>query len=167
VIRVLIVDDQEMIRVGLRTILQAHPDIEVVAEAGDGLLALRLLETTAVDVVLMDLRMPGIDGVEATSRLRARWPAEQVRVLVLTTFEQDANVLAALRAGANGFLGKGVGPAELTDGIVEVHAGRGALSSAAASARHRPVRVGLHGQKVGARDRAQLVSLAVRAGMRP
>ena len=92
-IRVLIVDDQEMIRVGLRTILQAHPDIEVVAEAGDGLLALRLLETTAVDVVLMDLRMPGIDGVEATSRLRARWPAEQVRVLVLTTFEQDANGL--------------------------------------------------------------------------
>jgi DNA-binding NarL/FixJ family response regulator len=218
-IRVMIVDDQEMIRVGLRTMLEAHPDIDVAAEAGDGLLALRLLEKTPVDVVLMDIRMPGIDGVEATRRIRNAYPADQVRIVVLTTFDHDDNVFAALRAGANGFLGKGVGPAELTGAVIEVATGGGALTPAAAAAliehvardagtrpepeiarlfealtpREReivaavvsgldnaeiaarmsvsPFTVKTHANramtKVGARDRAQLVTLAFRAGIRP
>ena len=133
-IRVLIVDDQEMIRTGLRTIVSSAPDLEVVADVGDAFAALDLLETTPVDVVLMDIRMPGIDGVEATARIRATYAADQVRVIILTTFEHDENVYAALSAGANGFLGKGVAPAELIAGIRDVMAGGGALSAAAAAA---------------------------------
>ena len=132
--RVMIVDDQEMIRAGLRTIVDAHPGIEVVAEAGDGLEALRLLGETAVDVVLLDIRMPGIDGVETTRRIRAAYTAETVRILILTTFEQDENVVNALRAGADGFLGKGASRAELTDGILRVSDGGHALSPAAVNA---------------------------------
>ncbi|MFD4420967.1 response regulator [Agromyces sp. NPDC058484] len=132
-IRVLIVDDQEMIRAGLRTIISSSPEIEVVADVGDAFAALELLETTSVDVVLMDIRMPGIDGVEATARIRRDHTAEQVRVIILTTFEHDENVVAALSAGANGFLGKGVGPAELIAGISDVMSGGGALSAAAAA----------------------------------
>jgi DNA-binding NarL/FixJ family response regulator len=133
-IRVLIVDDQEMIRVGLRTILDAQPNITVVGEAGDGLEAVRLLGELDVDVVLMDIRMPGVDGVEATRRIRQNIPPERVRIIILTTFDHDETVFAALRAGANGFLSKGVGPAELTAGIEEVAAGGGALSATAAAA---------------------------------
>ncbi|MGO4784441.1 response regulator transcription factor [Cryobacterium sp. W22_MBD10_FK3] len=133
-IRVLIVDDQEMIRAGLRTILEAHPDLTVVAEVGDGISAVRLLESTAVDVVLLDIRMPGIDGVETTRRIRADHPAETVRILILTTFEQDDYVLTALRAGADGFLGKGASRTELTDGILRVSGGNHALSPAAVNA---------------------------------
>ncbi|GAA1662343.1 response regulator transcription factor [Kribbella alba] len=131
---VMIVDDQEMIRIGLRAILEAQEDIRVVAEAGDGLRAVELVARDPVDVVLMDIRMPGIDGVEATRRIREVWDGARVKIIVLTTFDQDANVLAALRAGANGFLSKGVGPAELADGIREVAGGGGALSAAAAAA---------------------------------
>lgn len=133
-IRVMIVDDQEMIRTGLRTIVEAHPDITVVAEMGDGLAAIRHLESTAVDVVLLDIRMPGIDGVETTRRIRAAHPAETVRILILTTFEQDENVVNALRAGADGFLGKGASRTELTDGILRVSGGDNALSPAAVNA---------------------------------
>lgn len=133
-IRVLIVDDQEMIRVGLRSILEAHPDVEIVADVGDGFAALNILHDTAVDVVLLDLRMPGIDGVELTRRIRLSHDGTRVRIVVLTTFDQDDNVLAALRAGANGFLSKGVTPAELTAAIREVDEGGGALSAGAARA---------------------------------
>ncbi|WP_437773445.1 response regulator [Arthrobacter sp. KNU40] len=133
-IRVLIVDDQEMIRVGLRTILEAQPNITVVGEAGDGLEAVRLLGELDVDVVLMDIRMPGVDGVEATRRIRQTIPAERVRIIILTTFDHDETVIAALRVGANGFLSKGIGPAELAAGIEEVAAGGGALSATAATA---------------------------------
>lgn len=133
-IDVLIVDDQEMIRVGLRAILEARDGIHVVDALGDGLAALDLLAERPVDVVLMDIRMPGIDGVEATRRIRAAHRPEQVKIVVLTTFDHDANVFAALRAGANGFLSKGVGPGELVAGIEEVAAGGGALSAAAAAA---------------------------------
>jgi DNA-binding NarL/FixJ family response regulator len=133
-IRVLIVDDQEMIRVGLRTILDAQPNITVVGEAGDGLEAVRLLGELDIDVVLMDIRMPGVDGVEATRRIRQNIPPERVRIIILTTFDHHKTVFAALRAGANGFLSKGVGPAELTAGIEEVAAGGGALSATAAAA---------------------------------
>ena len=133
-IRVLIVDDQEMIRVGLRAILDAQSNITVVGEAGDGLEAVRILGELDVDVVLMDIRMPGVDGVEATRRIRQSIPAERVRIIILTTFDHDETVFAALRAGANGFLSKGVGPAELAAGIEEVAAGGGALSATAAAA---------------------------------
>lgn len=133
-IRVLIVDDQEMIRAGLRTIISSSSEIDVVADVGDAFAALDLLETTPVDVVLMDIRMPGIDGVEATARIRRTHSAEQVRIIILTTFEHDENVYAALSAGANGFLGKGVGPVELIAGITDVMSGGGALSAAAAAA---------------------------------
>lgn len=120
---VLLVDDQEMIRLGLRTIIDAHPDFTVVGEAADGFAALTFLNDHDVDLILMDVRMPGIDGVETTRRIRERIPSEQTRIVVLTTFEHDDTVLAALRAGANGFLGKGVGPAELIVSLQEVIAG--------------------------------------------
>lgn len=132
--RVLLVDDQAMIRVGLRTILDASPGFDVVGDVGDGLAALAFLAAEPVDLVLMDIRMPGIDGVETTRRIRETIPAEQTRIVVLTTFEQDATVLSALRAGANGFLGKGVGPTALVDGLSEVLAGGGTLSAAASAA---------------------------------
>ena len=132
--RVMLVDDQALIRAGLRTIINTHPDLQVVAEAPDGLSALRQLETLDVDVVLMDIRMPGIDGVEATRRIRLTTPAARVGILVLTTFDQDENVLKALRAGADGFLSKGAGPAELTDAILAVARGGPALSSEALNA---------------------------------
>ncbi|TCO22294.1 DNA-binding NarL/FixJ family response regulator [Kribbella steppae] len=132
--RILIVDDQEMIRVGLRSILQTHAPFEVVGDVGDGLQAVRFLQEQPVDVVLMDIRMPGVDGVEATRRIRETSPAERTRIIILTTFEQDELVLTALRAGANGFLSKAVGPTELITGVEEVAAGGGALSAAASAA---------------------------------
>ena len=131
-IRVLIVDDQEMIRVGLRAILDAQPDIEVAGDAEDGFTALGLLDQAAPDVVLLDLRMPGIDGVEVTRRIRGTHSSEALGILILTTFDNDENVLAAVRAGANGFLDKAVTPAELSSAIREVALGGGALSGAAA-----------------------------------
>lgn len=133
-ITVVLVDDQEVIRVGLRAILSDRPDIEVVGEVGDGLSAVRIVAELSPDVVLMDLRMPGIDGVEATRRIRTGHPEQVVRILVLTTFDQDANVLAALRAGADGFLSKGASPAELVDGILRVARGEHALSGSAVNA---------------------------------
>ncbi|WP_159613032.1 response regulator transcription factor [Glutamicibacter sp. JC586] len=133
-VRIMIVDDQEMIRLGLRGILSAQNEIEVVAEASDGLRALSLLETHEVDVVLMDLRMPGIDGVETTRRIREKFSSEQLRILVFTTFDNDENVFAALKAGANGFLSKGASPAELVAGIQDVATGGGALSATASAA---------------------------------
>jgi DNA-binding NarL/FixJ family response regulator len=132
-IRVMIVDDQEMIRVGLRAVLDSFDDLEVVSAASDGLEALGALDATSVDLVLMDIRMPGIDGVEATRRIRENPAFDGVRIVVLTTFDQDENVLAALRAGADGFLNKGVGPAELAAGIRDVAGGGGALSATAAA----------------------------------
>lgn len=218
-IRVAIADDQELIRVGLRTILETVPDVEVVAEVGDGLSAVRLLDRVAVDLILMDIRMPGVDGVEATRRIRSDARSATVRILVLTTFDQDETVLTALKAGADGFLSKGAGPAELADAIRRVVSGEHALSARAVdavvehltdgptfavdgqiaarfadlTAREReivgmvvrgltnrriaealhlsPLTVKTHVNrammKVDARDRAQLVSLAVRAGILP
>lgn len=132
--RILLVDDQEMIRVGLRTILDNAGDLEVTGEVGDGFAALAFLEQNPVDVVLLDVRMPGIDGVEATKRIRLAHPPSRVRIVILTTFEHDDIVVAALRAGANGFLGKTVGPLELVAGIREVVDGGGALSAVAKAA---------------------------------
>lgn len=120
-IRLLLADDQEMVRVGFRMVLDAQPDMVVVGEAGDGASAVRLAAETDPDVVLMDIRMPVLDGIEATRQLIAADPA--ARVLVLTTFDLDEYAFAALQAGASGFLLKDAGPAELLAGIRAVHSG--------------------------------------------
>lgn len=217
--RILIVDDQDDMRAGIRSMLLLDPTFVTVGDLSDGLQVPSFLRDNAVDLVLMDIRMPGIDGVETTRRIRKEHRSEDVRVIVLTTFDQDEIVLAALRAGANGFLSKTVSPAELVAGITEVVAGGGALSAAATAAlighmtdspppavdknllqrfgsltpRERDVIVlvasGLSNQeiaaqmsvspftvkthavramtKVGARDRAQLVSFTFLAGLYP
>jgi len=133
-VRVLIVDDQLMIRLGLRGMLEASDGTEVVADLEDGLQAVDYVKEHPVDLVLMDIRMPGIDGVEATRRIRADESTADVKILVLTTFDNDSVVIAALRAGANGFLSKGVGPEELIAGIVDVAQGGGVLSARASAA---------------------------------
>jgi DNA-binding NarL/FixJ family response regulator len=119
--RVMIVDDQALVRAGFRMVLDAEPDIEVVAECADGQAALDALPGRGVDVVLMDIRMPRLDGIEATRRVVAR--EEPPKVLVLTTFDLDEYVYAALRAGAAGFLLKDAGPSELLAAIRAVHTG--------------------------------------------
>ncbi|MEV0617983.1 response regulator transcription factor [Nonomuraea sp. NPDC050404] len=123
-IRVMLVDDQQLLRAGFKMVLGAQPDIEVVAEAGDGAEALELLKTTEVDVVLMDVRMPAMDGVEATRRI------EGPKVLILTTFDLDEYAFAAVKAGAAGFLLKDVPPADLVSAIRVVHAGESVVSPA-------------------------------------
>ena len=114
-IRVLIVDDQALVRAGFKMILQAQPDIHVVAEAGDGEQAIGLVRSLQPDVVLMDIRMPGLDGIEATRRIKAAGlPA---KVVILTTYDLDEYVFDALSAGAAGFLLKHVPPEELVHGV--------------------------------------------------
>ena len=114
-LRLLLVDDQAMFREGLRLILRQQTDFEIAGEAGDGLAAIESVRRTAPDVVLMDLRMPGLGGVEATRRIKAEAPA--VKVIVLTTFEEDAEVFSALRAGAAGFLLKDAPSEKLCEAI--------------------------------------------------
>lgn len=109
-IRVLLADDQEIIRTGLRMILTAHPDIEVVGEAADGLEAVALAERLRPDVCLFDIRMPALDGIEATRRLAGPDVEHPLAVVVITTFDLDEYVHGALRAGARGFLLKDAGP---------------------------------------------------------
>ena len=126
-VRVLLVDDQPLLRAGFRMLLDSEPDLHVVGEAADGLAAVEEARVTRPDVVLMDLRMPRLDGVEATRRLvAARGVDGRPGVLVLTTFDADELVVGALRAGASGFLLKDVPPEEL---VVAVHrvAGGGAV----------------------------------------
>lgn len=122
--RILIVDDQRLMREGLRTLLELEGDLEVAGEAEDGLAALDQYEAVRPDVVLMDIRMPRLDGVEATRRLLQRRPA--ARVIILTTFDDDAFVFEGLRAGALGYLLKDVSGAELAEAVRKVAAG-GAL----------------------------------------
>jgi DNA-binding NarL/FixJ family response regulator len=126
VIRVLLVDDQELVRSGFRMILEARDDIEVVGEAGNGREAVELAARTTADVILMDVRMPGVDGVEATRTILAA--GSTARVLVLTTFDLDEYVVQAIRAGASGFLLKDVRPVELVDAIRVVAAGEALLA---------------------------------------
>jgi DNA-binding NarL/FixJ family response regulator len=120
-VRTLLVDDQALIRAGLRMVLEEEPDIEVVGEAADGAEAQLMAKRLAPDVVLMDIRMPGTDGVEATRRIVEDCPAS--RVLVLTTFDLDEYAFSALRFGASGFLLKDVPPRELADAIRAVASG--------------------------------------------
>lgn len=125
-VRVALVDDQPLVRAGLRMVIDSQPDLEVVVEADDGRDALRRLAGTASDVVLMDVRMPGMDGLSATRALLAdggRAAAGDPRVVVLTTFDLDEYVLDAIRAGASGFLLKDAQPEELLTAIRTVHQG--------------------------------------------
>ncbi|MFT4212942.1 MAG: response regulator transcription factor [Microbacterium sp.] len=133
-IRVLIADDQPLIRTAVAQILAADGRVEVVAEAADGEAAVEAARGEHPDVVLMDIRMPVLDGIAATERICADPALASVRVLVLTTFEDDDNVVAALRAGASGFIGKGAEPDEIVRAVHAVHAGDALLSPAATRA---------------------------------
>jgi DNA-binding NarL/FixJ family response regulator len=128
VIRVLLADDQALVRAGFRALLDAEPDIEVVGEAGDGAHAVRLARQTRPDVILMDIRMPGMDGLAATRQIAGDPLMSGVRIVVLTTFELDEYVGEALRGGAAGFLVKNTMPAELIRGERVVASGEGLLS---------------------------------------
>jgi DNA-binding NarL/FixJ family response regulator len=121
VIRVLLVDDQSMLRKGFRLFLSAEDDLDVVGEAGDGATAVTMAETLQPDVVLMDIRMPGMDGIQATSLIVAARP--QSRVLILTTFDLDEYVIAGLKAGASGFLLKDAPTADLLAAIRTIAGG--------------------------------------------
>ena len=125
-IRVMIVDDQALVRAGFRMILEAESDVDIVAEAGDGLEAVELVTRYTVDVALMDIRMPNLDGIEATRRIGELSPV--THVLMLTTFDLDEYVYEALRAGASGFLLKDAPPERLVDAIRVVASGDALLA---------------------------------------
>ena len=125
-IKVLIVDDQALVRAGFRMILEAQPDLEVVGEAGDGSAAIDAVRTLRPDVVLMDIRMPGVDGIEATRRLTEA--GAQSRIVILTTYDLDEYVFDALAAGASGFLLKHVPPEELVRGVRVAASGEALLA---------------------------------------
>jgi DNA-binding NarL/FixJ family response regulator len=128
VIRVVVADDQPLVRAGFRMLLDAEDDIAVVGEASDGAQAIELARAERPDVVLMDIRMPGVDGLEATRKIGDDDTLAGVRVLILTTFELDEYVFEALRAGASGFLVKHTEPAELLRAVRVVAAGEALLS---------------------------------------
>jgi DNA-binding NarL/FixJ family response regulator len=124
-IRVMLVDDQVLLRTGFRMVLAAQPDMEVTAEAGDGIEALEILRSTAVDVVLMDVRMPRLDGVETTRRVcqGGEGGPGSPKVLILTTFDLDEYAFSGLKSGASGFMLKDAPPEELLGAIRAVHSG--------------------------------------------
>ncbi|MFK0253073.1 response regulator [Streptomyces sp. NPDC090445] len=130
-IRVLLADDQALLRSAFKVLVDSEPDMEVVGEACDGAQAVELTRRTLPDVVLMDIRMPGTDGLAATRTIGQDPSLAAVRVVMLTTFEVDEYVAAALRAGASGFLGKGAEPEELLNAIRVAAAGEALLSPAA------------------------------------
>ncbi|MET9698232.1 response regulator transcription factor [Streptomyces sp. NPDC006529] len=130
-IRVLLADDQALLRSAFKVLVDSEPDMEVVGEAADGAQAYALARERRADVVLMDIRMPGTDGLAATRMISADPELAGVRVVMLTTFEVDEYVAAALRAGASGFLGKGAEPDELLNAIRIAVAGEALLSPAA------------------------------------
>ncbi|WP_298561422.1 response regulator [Streptomyces luteogriseus] len=130
-IRVLLADDQALLRSAFRVLVDSEPDMEVVGEASDGAEAVRLSKEQRADVVLMDIRMPGTDGLAATRMISADPDLADVRVVILTTFEVDDYVVQSLRAGASGFLGKGSEPEELLTAIRIAAGGQALLSPAA------------------------------------
>ncbi len=127
-IKVVLADDQALLRAGFRALLDADPEIEMVGEASDGAMAVQVVTQTRPDVVLMDIRMPGTDGLAATEQICATPDLAHVRVIMLTTFELDEYVFEALRVGASGFLVKDTEPAELLASIKAVARGDAALS---------------------------------------
>lgn len=127
-IRVVIADDQALVRAGFRALLASEDDMEVVGEAEDGADAVELAARLVPDVVLMDIQMPGVDGIEATRRIAADERLRATKVVILTTFESDDNIFAALRAGASGFLVKDSGAAELLHAVRVVTRGDSLLS---------------------------------------
>ena len=129
-IRVLLADDQALVRAGFKALLDAQPDIEVVGEADDGEEALRLAAVSEPDVVLMDIRMPGMDGLEATRRIVRDEALDRTRIVILTTFDEDECVFEALRIGASGFLVKDTDPEVLLQGVRAVARGDALLSPA-------------------------------------
>ncbi|MEU6508990.1 MULTISPECIES: response regulator transcription factor [unclassified Streptomyces] len=133
-IRVLLADDQALLRATFRILIDSVPDLTVVAEAADGQEAIDLAVSHRPDVVLMDIRMPRVDGVTATAAICSHPELTGTHILILTTFENDENVARALRAGAGGFLGKGVSPDDLLSGIRTVAAGDALLSPTATRA---------------------------------
>ena len=130
-VSVLLVDDQTLIRTAVRALVDGSPDLAVVGEAVNGQDALERIRLLHPDVVLMDIRMPIMDGIEATRQICSDPALSAVRVLVLTTFEEDEYIVEALRAGASGFIGKGTEPAALIQAISTVHAGESLLSPVA------------------------------------
>ena len=126
--RILLADDQAVVRSGFRMILEHEPDFEIVGEAQDGAEAIALVERRNADLVLMDIRMPGMDGLDATRRLAGPGVENPVKVIVVTTFDMDEYVFGALRAGAAGFLLKDAQPDVLIDAIRQVHDGRGLIA---------------------------------------
>ncbi|MEU9507203.1 response regulator transcription factor [Micromonospora sp. NPDC048170] len=127
-IRVMLADDQTLVRAGLRSLLQSEPDIEFAGEAADGEQTVRVAAEVRPDVLLMDIRMPRMDGIEATRRIAARPELSGVRVVILTTFEHDEYIFRGLRAGASGFLVKDIEPAALLQAVRVVAAGEALLA---------------------------------------
>lgn len=164
-VRVLLVDDEPLIRTGLRTIIDAEPDLEVVGEAGDGIAAVAAVRREKPDVVLMDVRMPTVDGIAATERIVGAPDAP--RVVVVTTFENDEYVYGALRVGASGFLLKRARPDEIIDAIRLVARGDSLLFPAAIRAlvaRHGHGRHGDHLRSARLTDREAEVLRLMAAG---
>lgn len=122
-IRVALVDDQHLVRSGFSMLINSQPDLDVVCQAGNGTEAVSVLASTAADVVLMDVRMPGMDGIEATRRILEQAQGSGPRIIVLTTFDLDEYALAAIQAGASGFLLKDAPPEELLEAVRTVHRG--------------------------------------------
>lgn len=133
-IRVVLADDQALIRAGFRVLIDSADDLTVVGEAADGAQVLEVVRATRADVVLMDIRMPGMDGIEATRAITRDDDLAGVKVVILTTFELDDHVVRAVEAGASGFVGKGIEPDELLDAIRVVAAGDALLSPRATQA---------------------------------
>lgn len=127
-IRIVLVDDQALVRAGFRMILESEPDFDIVGEADGGLSAIREVRRTRPDVVLMDIQMPGLSGINATRQILDDDLGYAVRILVVTTFEQDDYVFGALRAGASGFILKNAPPEELVTAVRVVHGGNSLLS---------------------------------------
>lgn len=133
-ITVLVVDDQPLVRQAVRDILTDGGGIQVIGEASNGLEAVRAAAEMSPDVVLMDIRMPELDGIAATEQICAGSPGSSTRVLILTTFEEDEYIVAALRAGASGFIGKGAEPEDIVRAVHTIHLGESLLSSTATRA---------------------------------
>lgn len=171
-IRVLIADDQSLIRGGFRVLIDSAPDLEVVGEASDGVEAVTLTRALRPDVVVMDIRMPGRDGLSATQEICADDALTASRVLILTTFEVDEYVFEALRAGASGFIGKGIEPVQLLDAIRVIHRGESLLSPRATRrlitaylAQPRSDAIALHARLLVLTDREREMVAAVATGL--